>query len=615
MEPSLPELPTMRILRAPRPRDDERRPLSRSCALLALALILQLVDIHTAQWTTRTLDLWQETTGYRIDYLSDVVAALLGLAGVALLRPLAARERLDFLLVPVAAAFALALPPAVAEHSQHSLGLPWTILAALAGVCTSLLPFTLGPVLAAIAARVELDRLSQHWRRASRLGLLIVPATSAFLVIFAATAPERPASIQIDSLGELTWPVLLLLVLALLRAALLLWVIGLLVATATAARRPRSGVRAEGPPRPRMRPHLPLGLAALCVAAETAAAAPHWLARHREEQRMALCVEAERVLHTFQELDRPAVAAMEARLRRDPDDREARLAVLNHFRMQASDPRRHVRRQLLWLVPRCPEIRGLGYAGWQSHRDPDLAAAWRDAAARRPDDPRVLLNAGEALRFPDPAAAIEYLERAVAVAPGNADAIRSRADAYASQLAEGPPPGRTWNDALRAASAQLAREPGEAFRDAWHRDRRFALAVHASFELGRFAETRQYVARWLTTGTREAVHVGEQFLGRLALRAGDLAAARHQLRRATDFAAPRAGELASVRDGPWPYLGLARELLARGETAAVLEFLRACKARIPPPPGYFGDQWPAQIDRWIDELRSGAVPDFSRHLR
>ena len=97
-----------------------------------------------------------------------------------------------------------------------------------------------------------------------------------------------------------------------------------------------------------------------------------------------------------------------------------------------------------------------------------------------------------------------------------------------------------------------------------------------------------------------ALHDAHMVLGRIALRRGDLAQAKAHLADSARIAG--GGTLSSFG----PNLGLANDLLERGERAAVLEYLEACRT--------FWTYPRSPLERWIRELREGGRPDFSGQL-
>ena len=96
-----------------------------------------------------------------------------------------------------------------------------------------------------------------------------------------------------------------------------------------------------------------------------------------------------------------------------------------------------------------------------------------------------------------------------------------------------------------------------------------------------------------------AVHYSHLVIGRIALHRGDLEGAKSHLLEAGK--APSSPQLAAFG----PDMTLAQELLARGESAAVLEYLAECEK--------LWSARPDPLNEWEMAIRSNAIPDFGRH--
>ncbi|MGL4554821.1 MAG: hypothetical protein ACRC33_26950 [Gemmataceae bacterium] len=129
-----------------------------------------------------------------------------------------------------------------------------------------------------------------------------------------------------------------------------------------------------------------------------------------------------------------------------------------------------------------------------------------------------------------------------------------------------------------------------------------------AFEAGEEPKARGYAEELLAGAGRPefaryaggAVHYGNLILGRLALAGGDVEAAKRHLVEAgkTEGSAP----LRSFG----PNMQLAKELLERGERAAVLEYLRLCSV--------FWQTDDQRVDVWIRAVERGGTPDWGANL-
>ena len=98
----------------------------------------------------------------------------------------------------------------------------------------------------------------------------------------------------------------------------------------------------------------------------------------------------------------------------------------------------------------------------------------------------------------------------------------------------------------------------------------------------------------------DTLHHGYLIRGRVALRREDLAKARASLREAGRVPS------STMLETYGPNTTLAREMLDRGESAVVLQFLRECEGLWTGPR--------SQIARWVDQLSHGETPDLTSNL-
>ena len=97
-----------------------------------------------------------------------------------------------------------------------------------------------------------------------------------------------------------------------------------------------------------------------------------------------------------------------------------------------------------------------------------------------------------------------------------------------------------------------------------------------------------------------AIHDSHNILGRVALRRGDIdAAKKHLIQAGRTKGSPQL-------DTFGPSMVLAKELLERGESETVLEYLDLCKV--------FWEMDYGALDKWKTEINNGRVPDFEANL-
>ena len=146
-----------------------------------------------------------------------------------------------------------------------------------------------------------------------------------------------------------------------------------------------------------------------------------------------------------------------------------------------------------------------------------------------------------------------------------------------------------------------------AGKDSISRNPLLPRMTKAAFAAGDWTRAERYANEALEAAghgvfwwTGDAIHQGNIVLGRLAMRRSDLEQARRFLLAAGKT--PGSSSLASLG----PNMALAKDLLDRGESAAVLEYLKAS-----------GEFWHAdrgKLAEWTALIHAGLKPDFGANL-
>lgn len=141
-------------------------------------------------------------------------------------------------------------------------------------------------------------------------------------------------------------------------------------------------------------------------------------------------------------------------------------------------------------------------------------------------------------------------------------------------------------------------------------ERFYALndAAKLSFVLGKEGDARNYATDLLSLAQKfqnnwnygNAVQDGNLVLGRIAVQEGNMEDARRYLLEAGK--SPGSPQMNSFG----PNMSLAKDLLQKGERAAVIEYFNLCRK--------FWRLDGGRLDRWSQEVQMGKVPDFGPNL-
>lgn len=162
-------------------------------------------------------------------------------------------------------------------------------------------------------------------------------------------------------------------------------------------------------------------------------------------------------------------------------------------------------------------------------------------------------------------------------------------------------------DAMQRALGYLEKSLTRTGEPEWRMSRLQEVAKLA-LKLGEQAKADRYARELLALAEPHpqdeqygpAWHDGHMVMGQLALKRGSVAEARAHLRAAGESAG--GGTLSSFG----PNMGLARDLLQRGEKQAVIDYLRRCQNF------WTGAQIP--VERWIEDIEHGHTPEFGANL-
>jgi hypothetical protein len=133
-------------------------------------------------------------------------------------------------------------------------------------------------------------------------------------------------------------------------------------------------------------------------------------------------------------------------------------------------------------------------------------------------------------------------------------------------------------------------------------------AATMGFLLGKTNEARTSAQKLLAMAPKfrenwnygNAIHDGNMVLGRIAVREERIEDAKHFLIEAGK--SPGSPQL----DSFGPDMGLAKDLLEKGERDTVLEYFQLCRK--------FWEMGHGQLDQWTEDVKAGKMPDFGVNL-
>lgn len=302
-------------------------------------------------------------------------------------------------------------------------------------------------------------------------------------------------------------------------------------------------------------------------------------------------------------LSEEAVRKLESGLEAAPDDIEARTRLLGYYvhrSFSSAEAREARQRHVLWLISNRPEapVLGLPYASLDPFLDgaafQEGKKAWLSQVDREPANAAILGKAAAYLLHEDPARAESLYKRAEAAEPRNFFWPNNLGHLYMLGLSRktGEEKQKAAKNALAAFERSLQHIPdrGDLLPD----------TAKAAFEAGDLAKARTYAQEVLASAGDDGhrVHHGHLILGRIALRAGDVAKAKEHLLAA----GKTSGSPALNSFGP--NMTLAKELLEKKERQVVLEYFKLCAS-------FWKND---RLDTWAGEVKAGKVPDFGANL-
>lgn len=301
------------------------------------------------------------------------------------------------------------------------------------------------------------------------------------------------------------------------------------------------------------------------------------------------------------------IEALEARLQKKPKDWRARFQLLGYYSQKQHVDKAAAKKLVaigLWLIDNMPDcgvielwvvidekIHPALYAELKQH--------WLAQLDVSKDNLRVLGSAASFFGLQDKELAEELYNRAIILEPS--------ASEWSQELAwllgrQGPERAL---DALNAIRDAIGKE-SDLRRNCYMLDDLAELAFNAGFLDEASEAALKCLSLAFTFGDDwndgNAVHNSNVILGRIALKKGDIEAAKKHLSLAGDT--PGSPQLNSFG----PNFSLAEELFAVGAVENVVDFLEACKKF------WSADCECGALERGIGQIRSGEIPNFANRF-
>lgn len=310
-----------------------------------------------------------------------------------------------------------------------------------------------------------------------------------------------------------------------------------------------------------------------------------------------------------QKLGADQVSDLETTVARNPDDLSARTELLGYYfmRQNSSKEAREARQKhIFWIIKNHPEaaIAGLPYSSINPIQEGDAyqqaRQLWLEQTKAHAQNTTILGNAAQFFLIHDRDIAEGLLKQAQKIEPNNPQWSERLGHLYALQNGNG-----------KAAAAKSLEEFEKAQSDDASESTRFYrlddLAKQA-FEAGEIEKASKYANELLETAQKypkdwnygNAIHHGNNVLGRVALKQGDVKRADEYLLNAGKT--PGSPQLNSFG----PNMCLAKELLEKGEKDAVLQYFELCRK--------FWSMGAEKLDNWTKEVKAGKTPDFGENL-
>ena len=299
---------------------------------------------------------------------------------------------------------------------------------------------------------------------------------------------------------------------------------------------------------------------------------------------------------------------LEEKLKGNPNDLSMRTILLAYyFGKYESQVREAKQKHILWIIENHPESEIAGSPECQvleplnqDHFN-EAKKLWLKQVDLHKNNADVLGNAASFFLLSDKELAEGLLKQAETLDPQNSEWPERLGNLYSSELEDTFGKVRS---KLAVRSLQKYERALALADDDFGKASLLGSVAKASFEAGNLIKAKAYASNLLKKYGRDkdfpsyddAVFEGNQILGRVALRNGHITTAKINLLNSARISG------SPVLSTFGPAMTLAKQLLEKGQKAAVIEYLHLCAK--------FWKYESGRLKDWEADIRKGRMPDF-----
>ena len=308
-----------------------------------------------------------------------------------------------------------------------------------------------------------------------------------------------------------------------------------------------------------------------------------------------------------QRMNAQEAGELESLVAQHPEDLTGRTKLLGHYfmaRFTSAEARQKDLEQVLWIIRNRPEskIAGSPFSGIDAISDREgyneARQMWLKQTEVHPKNATILGNAAKFCLINDRKMAENLLKEAQTIEPTNLQ--------WPDQLGHLYSWGSNKDDATQALMEFEKAQAADP--EATSKFARLDELAKSAFAAGEIEKASRYATDLLAQAQKyphdwnygNVIHHGNNVLGRVALKQGDVKEADQYLLKAGET--PGSPQLQSFG----PNMSLAKDLLEAGEKDTVLRYFELCRK--------FWGMGAKNLNTWADEVKAGKIPSFGANL-